>query len=336
MLIQQGYNVHCVAFNDSEEYAEHLKNMGCLVYMIKKNSLILDAMLMNINLAKLIFKYRNDYFLIVHFISTFILFFPSIFFNASRVHLVVEGIGTFFTKNTKLQKLLKLLICKFTKTRTFMNSSEKDLLGTKNDLVLKGIGIDLDKFKYSLDSSKNINYKHRVLYVGRLVSDKGILDVIELCRLLLLERVDFHIDIVGDIYKSNPTSLTEDDVARFSQQFHDVISFHGFKSDLIPYYKNASILVLPSQHEGFPVVVMEANALGVPAIVYDVIGCNDAVISGVNGYLVSKNNVVEIKDLIVNHEYSSLSKSSYIYAKNNFDQNVKSETFLKYLDLIES
>ena len=60
----------------------------------------------------------------------------------------------------------------------------------------------------------------------------------------------------------------------------------GFREDLRPYYAAADAFVLPSYREGFPNAVIQAGAMGVPAIVSDVNGCNEIVIPGENGAVV--------------------------------------------------
>jgi glycosyltransferase involved in cell wall biosynthesis len=64
----------------------------------------------------------------------------------------------------------------------------------------------------------------------------------------------------------------------------------GVQKDIRPYLLNANALVLPSYREGFGMVLIEAGAMSVPAIASDIIGCNEIIISGKNGELISAKN----------------------------------------------
>lgn len=331
-LLAEGHSVHCFALNDSDMHISLLRDLGCSVHAKSETNKLLSIFLLNLELIS--FSFRNNAHFIIHFITSFVLFFPTIILNRSKSHLVIEGIGSFFSNRKFLLGILSRLMRSCTASRTFMNVTERCLLGNNNDLVLNGIGIDLEQFNGN-DVHSKAEEIHRILYVGRLVGDKGIFDVLDLARMLKSENIKFHMDIVGDVYVGNPTSLSLEDIEKFSQEFFGDVTFHGFQSSLLDFYKSASVLVLPSRHEGFPVVVMEANAMGVPVICYDVIGCRDAVKHGVNGYLVEPSSVDAIKYIIAKNEYFKIKQSSLDYARANFDQKVKAEIFLSNLSFVD-
>lgn len=60
----------------------------------------------------------------------------------------------------------------------------------------------------------------------------------------------------------------------------------GWQDDVRPYLTIADALVFPSYREGFPNVVMQAGAMGLPSIVTDINGCNEIIIEGENGMIV--------------------------------------------------
>ena len=64
---------------------------------------------------------------------------------------------------------------------------------------------------------------------------------------------------------------------------HEAISFVGFQEDVRPCFAAADVLTFPSYREGFPNVVLQAGAMGLPAIVTDISGCNEIIEDGVNG-----------------------------------------------------
>ena len=72
------------------------------------------------------------------------------------------------------------------------------------------------------------------------------------------------------------------------------VSFLGHIENIIPYYQQAEVFVLPSKQEGLGIVVLEAMACGTPVIATRCGGPEEIVIDGVNGYLVPNNNDPQI------------------------------------------
>jgi glycosyltransferase involved in cell wall biosynthesis len=81
----------------------------------------------------------------------------------------------------------------------------------------------------------------------------------------------------------------------------------GFQKDVRPYLAISSCLAFPSYREGFPNVVMQAGAMGLPSIVTNINGCNEIVIEGENGILIpvkNSNAIYEAMDkMIVNDDF---------------------------------
>ncbi|HHX8266401.1 TPA: glycosyltransferase, partial [Vibrio diabolicus] len=215
-------------------------------------------------------------------------------------------------------KFLRFLLKKKNIVRLFCNKDEKRILGFNNDIVTGGIGVDVTKFQ---PKAKVSNDALNIIYVGRLISDKGVLDAIEILRQLKIKGST--LTLVGDIYPSNPSSLTQSEIIDIKNELGDRIQFEGYVSDPLPFYRKADVLLLPSKREGFPVCVMEANAMGIPAVVYDVPGCRDAVFSHVNGIVVEygdiKGAVEAINTLYNSGDMVEISKSCRNFAIKNFD-----------------
>ncbi|UWZ85559.1 glycosyltransferase family 4 protein [Occallatibacter riparius] len=104
---------------------------------------------------------------------------------------------------------------------------------------------------------RQIQGPFRLLYVGRLVRDKGILDLIQAVRLLH----NVSLTVVGEGEDANR--------ARGLAQGLPV-EFCGFQSDPQRFYRQADLLVFPSHHEGQGFVPVEAMAHGLPCLLSDI------------------------------------------------------------------
>ena len=333
-LLADGFEVIVVAPNDCAHSEKKLQAVGAKVHRIpsinSKKDYFKVILLMNL----LILKYRGkDTVFICHFITTFILtYFTLIPFN-SKCLVYIEGLGTLFSKKGSLQSFLKFLLVKNSVTRVFCNNDERAVVGLPDDHVSGGIGVDLSYF--NTPKTFNNDRGFNLLYVGRLIEDKGVLDVIATLRHLIKKGKKVTLSLVGDIYTNNPTSLSNQDVLILKQEFGEAINFVGFSQNVKQWYEMSDILLLPSKREGFPVCVMEANAMGLPAVCYEVPGCSDAVKSGVNGYLVKAFDVDEyanVVEKVLDPDFlKKISKTSAVYAQENFDSRLKSSQLVKII-----
>ena len=121
-------------------------------------------------------------------------------------------------------------------------------------------------------------------FVGRLVREKGILDLFAAFRDVLGRRPRARLLVVGpeDRVKSDAVSgLTAD---RYG--ISEATVFVGYRHDMPELYAAMDVCVLPSHREGFPRSPMEASAMGVPSVVTDIRGCRQVVRHEENGLLV--------------------------------------------------
>ena len=152
-------------------------------------------------------------------------------------------------------------------------------------------GIDTNYFNPKLfsDSDKTI-LKEKLLikekdfifvFLGRVVRDKGINELIYAFK--NLNRRNSKLLIVGP-YESELSPLlheTKDEIERNENIIHV-----GYQEDVRPYLAISDILVFPSYREGFPNAVMQAVAMGLPAIVTDINGCNEIIKEKENGIII--------------------------------------------------
>ncbi len=128
-----------------------------------------------------------------------------------------------------------------------------------------------------------------IAYIGRLVPSKRVADIIEAVHLVHDRLADVQLWLVGEGPRSYVHVLQER-VARYGLE--DNVRFwgrvsHEEKLDLL---KQAHVLAMASVREGWGLVVIEANALGTPAVVYNVPGLRDSVCHDETGLVCAKNS----------------------------------------------
>ena len=121
------------------------------------------------------------------------------------------------------------------------------------------------------------------VFVGRIVADKGINELVEAFCRLNGENPSTRLLLVGDRDGGiNPVS------ALTSQRIKDnpAILEAGLQRDVRPWYAASDCFILPSYREGFPNSVIEAGAMGLPSIVTDINGANEIIIAEKNGLII--------------------------------------------------
>lgn len=153
-------------------------------------------------------------------------------------------------------------------------------------------GIDLDHYRRSsevMEKALTLRKPNRFtfVFIGRVVRDKGIDELVEAFSLLHSEHPQTRLILVG---------RAEDNLDPVSQNTRRTIASHpaieavGNQSDVRPWLAASDALVFPSYREGFPNVVIEAGALDLPSIVTDINGSREIIVHGQNGIIVPPRN----------------------------------------------
>ena len=181
------------------------------------------------------------------------------------------------------------------------------------------------------------------VFVGRIVSDKGINELIKAFSQLQTaennEQIGIKLLLVGglesDLDPLNPETLAE------INQNRDIISV-GFQQDVRPFFAISDALAFPSYREGFPNVVMQAGAMGLPSIVSDINGCNEIIVEGENGLIIPSKNVEKLKEKMLTlardkNLYIKLKENSRRMIENRYEQSVVWKALLEeYEGLLQS
>ena len=125
------------------------------------------------------------------------------------------------------------------------------------------------------------------VFIGRVVRDKGIDELVEAFTLLHSEHPQTRLILVGRAEDNlDPVSPN----TRRTIASHPAIEAVGNQSDVRPWLAASDALVFPSYREGFPNVVIEAGALDLPSIVTDINGSREIIVHGQNGIIVPPRN----------------------------------------------
>ncbi len=126
------------------------------------------------------------------------------------------------------------------------------------------------------------------VFVGRLVGDKGINELIKAFSILNQKEKSLKLLLVGPL-ESDLDPLEDDTLNEI--KINPSILTVGMQNDVRPYLAMANALVFPSYREGFPNVVMQAGAMGLPAIVSNINGCNEIIQQNANGLIVPSKDI---------------------------------------------
>jgi glycosyltransferase involved in cell wall biosynthesis len=151
----------------------------------------------------------------------------------------------------------------------------------------------------------NLNSENFVFgFIGRLVKDKGIQELVTSFLRIHKNEPNARLLLVGEFESADSV----DDKTKEQILMHPAILNVGFQKDVRSFLAMMDVFVFPSYREGFGVSLMEAAAMGVPAISSDITGCNEIVKNEYNGILIppksvekldiAMNNVIVQKDLV--------------------------------------
>lgn len=207
----------------------------------------------------------------------------------------VTGLGTAFQGAGLLTSLVTLMYkAAFKKVkRVFFENEEnrdiivgKGIVNKKRTQCLNGAGVDLEEFSYA---EYPIIGTTRFLFIGRVMKEKGIDELLEVAVRLKRDDEDIDVEIVGSFEDHYEKKIKELDET-------GIIKYHGYQNDVKPFIKQAHCFVLPSYHEGMANTLLESAAMGRPLITSNIHGCLESVKDGVTGYLC---NVKDTEDLYI-------------------------------------
>jgi glycosyltransferase involved in cell wall biosynthesis len=152
--------------------------------------------------------------------------------------------------------------------------------------------LDRSRKELGLDPSKPV-----VGFVGRLVQEKGIVDLFEAMQLVRERVPDAQLLVVGPTDEEKSDAVTPELARRY--ELDKSCAFTGLRTDMPSLYGLMDVFVLPSSRESFPRAPMEACAMSLPCVLTDIPGCREVVEHGRNGLLVPVGSPASLASAIV-------------------------------------
>ena len=205
--------------------------------------------------------------------------------------------------------------------------------GSSNGIDTSYFNPDLisDKQKLALKNELTIQSTDFVfLFVGRLVKDKGINELIGAFEKLQIEIPTIKLLLVGDFEDDlDPLLPTTINSINTNSNIIPV----GFQNDVRPYFAVSNCLVFPSYREGFPNVVLQAGAMKLPSIVSNINGCNEIIEDHRNGLIIPVKNESALFDAMKKMAnetqlVSEMKNNSRQIIVSNYDQKLVWEAIL--------
>jgi len=192
----------------------------------------------------------------------------------------------------------------FTFAHIFKNLATKDEKAAVDPEIAVINGIDAGYFdpdKFGKETRESLRRQIEIPgsalvigFIGRIVRDKGMVELAEAWRILREEFTEVHLLLVGPFEDEDPVP---DDVRELFEN-DPRIHLTGYVDEAAPFYSAMDIVVLPTYREGFPYAPLEAQAMGLPVITTEVPGAVDSVIEGVTGLLIPAKDSNALVDAI--------------------------------------
>ncbi|MGI6723472.1 MAG: glycosyltransferase family 4 protein [Arcobacteraceae bacterium] len=229
-----------------------------------------------------------------------------------RIHNVVgmplmEATGKKFILLKFIERLTYLfstnLFCNSFGLKKFINENltKKDVKVIAQGSI-NGVDTELFKNTKTLDEKELIRDKFKIdkkdfviTFVGRIVKDKGINELIEAFINLSKKYNNLKLLLVGD-YEEHLNPIKNENKILIDSL--DSIITVGFQNDIRDFLSITDLFVLPSYREGLPNSLIEAGSFGIPLLATNINGCNEIIDDGITGILVEKKSAKKLEEAI--------------------------------------
>ncbi|MGC0934808.1 glycosyltransferase family 4 protein [Pantoea agglomerans] len=304
----EGFDVHIISDFKNEDIKKKLEENGFHCYKSKLNPQSLNPFsffISSIYLFRLLKKIDAD---IIHCITIKPCLIGGLFARSNFKKVVISfvGLGRIFSSQKKAYRLIQTLVLPvyryiFSNPRVallFEHENDRQYLVNliriplEKTIVIDGAGIDTCLFDFKNEPDQDIP---TVLFASRLLKSKGLQDLIHVKEILSDEGVEFKLDVAGIIVKDDSDAVDIKLIEKWHQ--NKIINWLGQRNDINQLISQSSIVALPSLYpEGVPRILIEGASIGRALIAYDSGGCSSIVQDHVNGFLIPRGDLVDLKN----------------------------------------
>ena len=233
---------------------------------------------------------------------------PYILYTHGDFTFMYNVLNEYAIKHAEVFKMCDLVLTLTKTTECFYN-----MLGCNTKLVYNPVAEELlnEEFRADLSSKK-------ILWIGRIAEVKRPQDAIYIYKKVKEQITDAELEIVG----TGERELI-DDVKQMCDKLgvKDSVHFRGYQTDVKKYYKKCSMMLMTSEMEGYPTVLLESKAYGVPCVMYE-LPCTSLLEKGIlSASIGDQDKIAEyIIDLLKDEEYRYKlgrdARESFEYLKN--------------------
>jgi len=303
----EGFNVHVISDFKNDSIKNKLEENGFHCHKSNLNSQSLNPFSFFISLIYLFNLLKKIDADIIHCITIKPCLIGGLYARLFKKKAVISfvGLGRIFSSNNCAYRLIQILILPLYRY-IFSNPRIALLFEHENDRqqlvhltqipldktnVIDGAGIDTAIFDFRAEPDKSVP---TVLFASRLLKSKGLYDLIQIKQMLLDEGLIFNLDVAGIVVKDDSDAID----LKLLEKWHkkNLINWLGQRSDIEKLISQSHIVALPSVYpEGVPRILIEGASIGRALIAYDSGGCSSIIQNDVNGFLIPRGNLMELK-----------------------------------------
>ena len=254
-----------------------------------------------------------------------------------KVYSNITGFGSAIEKGGLLKRFTLYLYKKALRHAQIVFVQNQDInykcerLGvSKNKLrLIPGSGVNLSE--YNFEEYPEDDGKIKLLYLGRIMKDKGVNELLEVAKKLKMEYHNVQLTLVGNCDESLLSIVNQ-------MQTEKIIDYLGRQKDVNFFIKSHHATVLPSYHEGMSNALLESAACGRALLASNIAGCREIIEEGVNGYTFEPKNAESLYKAVkkfINLPYAEkaeMGRKSRTKTQNDFDRKLVIDSYINEIE----
>lgn len=325
--LSQKYNLHVSCPENDDHHIELLEKEGITYHPISMDRRSVNPFLdfSTILNYKKLFKSIKPDIVLTYTIK------PNLYGNIiSRLFKIpvisnITGLGSAIQTSNKKRIFINLYKIAFKKTNVvfFQNEVnkklfiEEDIINNARSILIPGSGVNLDRFP--MKTLKKPENKIRFLFIGRIMREKGIIEYLEVSKIISEKYENVEFIITGRYQEEDLRELVEN---------YSSVNYIGSTKSVSSLLESIDVVINPSYHEGMSNVLLEAAATGRALIASDIPGCREIIDNEKNGFVFPKMNVEALVDRVEQYlnldeiEKENMRKYSRMKVEKEFDRNI--------------